>query len=130
MNLLAIIFPILAVIGGLISLAFMNKTTLKSKGTVPLNTIKNTKASKYKSSEEVTAQEFVNVKDITDKYLYTRDGLVFMYIRLYPISPDLLSRREKRSLTRQLTAEISAEPFKFGFTALSRPVDISPQCKW
>ena len=52
-----------------------------------------------------------------------------MYIRIYPISPDLLSAREKRTLTRQLTAELSAEAYKFGFIALSRPVDISPLVK-
>lgn len=127
MNILAIIFPLLAVLGGGIALAYINKSN--PKGSTPTTGKTAPKASKYKTKEELTAQEFVNVKDITDKYLYTRDGLVFMYIRVYPISPDLLSRREKRTLTRQLTAEISAEPFKFGFIALSRPVDISPLIK-
>ncbi len=129
MNLLAIIFPLAAVIGGFVALAFMNKSSAKTKGDKPISVRLNSKSSKNKTQEEMTAQEFVNVRDITDKYLYTRDGLIFMYIRIYPISPDLLSRREKRSLTRQLTAEISAEPFKFGFIALSRPVDISPLVK-
>ncbi|PYG84333.1 hypothetical protein LY28_03647 [Ruminiclostridium sufflavum DSM 19573] len=129
MNILTIIFPLAAVIGGVIALAFMNKSGAKNKGAAPAGTRHSTKQAKNKTREEMTAQEFVNVRDITDKYLYTRDGMVFMYIRIYPISPDLLSRREKRSLTGQLTAEISAEPFKFGFTALSRPVDISPLVK-
>jgi len=127
MNILAIIFPLLAVLGGGIALAYINKSSPKGSALAPRKI--NSRASKNKTQDEIAAQEFVNVKDITDKYLYTRDGLVFMYVRIYPISPDLLSRREKRTLTRQLTAEISAEPFKFGFTALSRPVDISPLIK-
>ncbi|EMS72237.1 hypothetical protein [Ruminiclostridium cellobioparum] len=128
MNILAIIFPLVAVVGGAIALAFINKNNAKTSAPVPEKS-KHTKPNKNKTLPEITAQEFVNVKDITDKYLYTRDGLVFTYVRIYPISPDLLSRREKRTLTRQLTAEISAEPFKFGFMALSRPVDISPLIK-
>lgn len=128
MNILAIIFPLVAVVGGAIALAFINKSNAKISEPAPAKS-KNTRSIKNKTLQEITAQEFVNVKDITDKYLYTRDGLVFMYVRIYPISPDLLSRREKRTLTRQLTAEISAEPFKFGFMALSRPVDISPLIK-
>ncbi len=127
MNILAIIFPVIAVIGGGIALVLINKSDKRKAA--PATRTHNSKTSKNKTPQEVTAQEFVNVKDITDKYLYTRDGLVFSYIRIYPISPDLLSRREKRTLTRQLTAEISAEPFKFGFMALSRPVDISPLIK-
>lgn len=128
MNILAIIFPLIAVVGGAIALAFINKSNAKTSTPAPTKS-KLTKSTKNKSLQEITAQEFVNVKEITDKYLYTRDGLVFTYIRIYPISPDLLSRREKRTLTRQLTAEISAEPFKFGFMALSRPVDILPLIK-
>ncbi len=128
MNILAIIFPLVAVVGGAIALVFINKSNAKIPSPASTKS-KNSKTNKNKTIQEITAQEFVNVKDITDKYLYTRDGLVFTYIRIYPISPDLLSRREKRTLTRQLTAEISAEPFKFGFMALSRPVDISPLIK-
>jgi hypothetical protein len=128
MNILAIIFPLVAVVGGAIALAFINRSNAKISAPAPVKS-KHTKTNKNKTLPEITAQEFVNVKDITDKYLYTTEGLVFTYIRIYPISPDLLSRREKRTLTRQLTAEISAEPFKFGFMALSRPVDISPLIK-
>lgn len=85
------------------------------------------KASKTTDSkEQQTANEFINVKDIRDKYLYTRDNKIMMYIKLSPIAIDLLSEREKKSLTKQLTAELSAEQKPFKFLAVSRPVDISP----
>ena len=44
-----------------------------------------------------TAQQFINVKDIRDKYLYTRDGMVFVYLRIQAISIDLYSREIGRA---------------------------------
>lgn len=73
-----------------------------------------------------TAQEFINVKDVRDKYLYTKDGLVLAFLRVHAISIDLYSKAEKHSLIRQLTAELSDTQYPFKFMAVSRPVDISP----
>ncbi|WP_129721380.1 hypothetical protein [Xylanivirga thermophila] len=73
-----------------------------------------------------TAQEFVNVVDIRDQFLYTRDGKVITYIQITPIDTNLLSDREKITLARILTAELMSERDAFKFLAVSRPVDISP----
>ncbi len=73
-----------------------------------------------------TAQEFINVKDVRDKYLYTKDGLILVFLRVHAISIDLFSKAEKNSLIRQLTAELSEIQYPFKFMAVSRPVDISP----
>ncbi|MGL5434566.1 MAG: hypothetical protein ACRDBO_04095 [Lachnospiraceae bacterium] len=73
-----------------------------------------------------TAQDFINVKDIRDRYLYTRDGSVLVYLRIHAISIDLYSKAEKNNLIRQLTAELSDVQYPFKFLAVSRPVDISP----
>lgn len=73
-----------------------------------------------------TAQEFINVRDIQDRYLYTTDGMLLTFVRLHSISIDLYSRAEKNSLIRQLTAELSDIQYPFKFLAVSRPVDISP----
>ena len=78
------------------------------------------------SATEKTAQDMVNVRDVKDRYLYTKDDMVMMYIRISPISVDLLSEREKRGITRTLTAELSSERNPMKFLAVSRPVDISP----
>lgn len=74
---------------------------------------------------QITANEFINVKDIRDKYLYTLDGQIIMYIKINPISIELLSQREKEQLSKSLTAELSSEREPFKFIAVSRPVDIS-----
>lgn len=73
-----------------------------------------------------SANEFVNVKDIRGKFLYTRDSLVLCYLKILPISIDLFSRNEKRQMIRQLTANMSSVQHPFQLIAVSRPVDISP----
>lgn len=57
----------------------------------------------------LTAQQFINVKDIKGKILYSRDNHVFAYIKVYPVSIDLLSENEKMSLCKSLSAELSSE---------------------
>lgn len=73
-----------------------------------------------------TANEFVNVKDIKGKFLYTRDGLTLCYLRISPISIDLFSKTEKSIIIKQLTASMSSIQYPFKFIAVSRPVDITP----
>jgi predicted MPP superfamily phosphohydrolase len=86
----------------------------------------NGKTVDTKTQQEQTAQEFVNVKDIHDRFLYTRDGQVIAYIKINPISIDLFSDMEKEQICRLLTAELSSLQKPFKFLAVSRPVDITP----
>ena len=83
------------------------------------------KKNKIDNNKE-TAQDFVNVKDIKDKFLYTRDEKIISYIQINAIDINLLSKREKQTLARTLTAELTSERKTFKFIAVSRPVDISP----
>lgn len=75
---------------------------------------------------QMSANEFINVKDIRDRFLYTRDGQIIAYIKVNPISIDLFSESEKEQMCRTLTAELSSSRRPFKFLAVSRPVDISP----
>lgn len=113
----SLLFPIImlavTLIGGGILLLFL-KTSKKSPQTDADNIAIQ------------TAQQFINVKDIRNKYLYTRDGMVFVYLRIHAISIDLYSKSEKNVLIKTLTAELSDIQYPFKFMALSRPVDISP----
>jgi len=72
-----------------------------------------------------TANEFVNVKDVRGPVLYGKDGLLFAYLRIQPISLDLLSPREKEKKIKSFAAEFSSEKKGFKFFSISRPVDIS-----
>lgn len=113
----SLLFPIImlavTLIGGGILLLF-------------LKTSKKTPQTDAGSAAMQTAQQFINVKDIRDKYLYTRGGMVFIYLRIHAISIDLYSKSEKNVLIKTLTAELSDIQYPFKFMALSRPVDISP----
>lgn len=75
---------------------------------------------------QMTANEFVNVKDIRGNFLYTRDGIVLAYLKIFPISTELFSKNEKRLIAKQLTASLSSGQYPFQLLAVSRPVDISP----
>lgn len=41
-----------------------------------------------KNERKMTANEFTNVKDIKKIYLYTKDGYVFCYLRIYSFNLD------------------------------------------
>lgn len=90
--------------------------------------VKRSEKIKYKEKNipKTAASEFINVKDISGNFLYTRDGLMLCYLKLTPISIDLYSKTEKKNIIRTLTAEMSATQFPFKFIAVSRPIDISP----
>lgn len=78
------------------------------------------------TKQELTASEITNVLDIKDKFLYGRDGTIFTYLKINPVSLDLLSDREKEVLSSVLSAELSRETKPFKLIALSRPIDITP----
>lgn len=111
-----LIFPIImlavTLIGGSFLLLYIKHSNKNKKRNEEIETIK-------------TAQEFINVKDIKDKYLYTNDNMIMMFIRIHSVSIDLYSKTEKNTLIKTLTAELSDIQYPFKFIALSRPVDIS-----
>ena len=88
--------------------------------------MKKKEKKKKLTAEQITAQEFTNVLNIQNNSLYTRDGYVIGYIKILPVSVGLLSKREKETLVKQLTAELSVEKEPFHFLAISRPVDMQP----
>lgn len=74
---------------------------------------------------EKTANEFIHVRDIRGNFLITREGMALSYLRVTPISIDLLSHNEQKLLMRRLSAEMASMQSEFQFLAASRPVDIS-----
>lgn len=85
---------------------------------------------KNKKKEEIspkvqTANDFVNVMDIKNRVLYSKDMYVFGFIRVPPISRELMSQAEQEIVIRNLAVEMSAEQKPFKFFSISRPVNIS-----
>ncbi len=113
---------------GLLFPIIMLSITLVGGG-ILLLVLKNTKPKAHTDEETLrlkTAQDFINVRNLKDKYLYTDDGMTIMFVRIGGVSIDLYSRSEKTNLVKQLTSELSEISYPFKFMALSRPVDISP----
>jgi len=73
----------------------------------------------------MTANEFVNVRDIKDEILFTKDNYLFIYLKIQPISLDLLSPREQRIKGKEFTAQFSAIRKMYKLFSISRPVDVS-----
>lgn len=113
---------------GLLFPILMLTVTLLGGG-ILLLVIKNTKPKARTDEESLsmkTAQDFINVKNLNDKFLYTKEGMTLVFVRIQGVSIDLYSKTEKNSLIRQLTTELSEIQYPFKFMAVSRPVDISP----
>jgi len=73
----------------------------------------------------LTANDFVNVKDIDGSIVHSKDNKLFAYIKINPLSLELLSEEEQKLRGRQFTAEFSAISRRYKFFFLSRPVDVS-----
>lgn len=107
-----ILFPIVVILLCAGGLFFLSKSGQKGN------------TGKY-AGQEVSVQDFINVKDIIGNVLYTRDDYCISYIRLQPPMSSLWSRREKRMKTNTLVAEVSKDRQPWILTAVSRPMDIS-----
>ena len=79
---------------------------------------------KAKENRLQTANEFVNVKDIKRKFLYTKDGYVMVYLRIYPYNLDLLSQEERRAKAAALAASFDGDRKDFVYFTFPREIDL------
>lgn len=72
----------------------------------------------------ISANQFLNIKDIQGDFLYTLDGKVLAYLKIYPKNCKLMSKDEQKSHAQILTRNFASElkPFKLYFT--NRPVNL------
>lgn len=78
----------------------------------------------FKSKPTMTANKFLNIKDIQGNFLYTIDGKVLAYLKIYPKNCKLMSKEEQKNHAQILTRNFASElkPFKLYFT--NRPVNL------
>ena len=74
--------------------------------------------------EKITANEFTNVKDIRDIFLYTRNGYIFCYLKMYSYNIDLLSTEEKAGKTDMLAKSFDGDRKDFAYFSFPREVDL------
>lgn len=79
----------------------------------------------FKSKEKIkTCNEELNIKDIRNNFLYTKDDIVMCYLKIQPLNLYLLSKKEQELIIRQLSAELSSETKELKFFSIARPVDV------
>lgn len=69
--------------------------------------------------------DFLNIKDIKDNYLYTLDGQVILFIKVFPINIELLSDDELEVKMDANSIEFSNEQYPYKIIVIPRAVDIS-----
>ena len=81
--------------------------------------------SKRKVDErELTANKFTNVEDIKGNFLYSKDGYLFGYLRVYPYNLDLLAKDERRIRTQNLSLSFDGDRKDFDYCAFPRELDL------
>lgn len=76
------------------------------------------------NKKEQTANEFTNVKDIKGNFLYSKDGYLFGYLRVYPYNLELLSKEERRIKTQNLSLAFDGDRKAFDYCAFPREIDL------
>lgn len=78
----------------------------------------------FKKKQIISANHFLNIKDIQGNFLYTIDGKVLAYLKIYPKNCKLMSKEEQMAHATILTRNFASElkPIKLYFT--NRPVNL------
>lgn len=71
-----------------------------------------------------TANEFTNVKDVRDIFLYGKDGYIYCYIAVPQFSIDLLPDAEKESKTKNVSNGMKGDRKMFAYQTFPRALDL------
>ena len=69
--------------------------------------------------------EFLNIKNIKENYLYTLDEQVISFIKVNPMNIELLSDKELEAKMDSSSIEFSNEQYPYKIIVVPRAVDIS-----
>ena len=73
--------------------------------------------------------EFLNIKNIDENFLYTLDNKVITFIKVYPINTELFSEEELENKMDSMSVEFSNEQYPYSIFVIPRKVDISDYIK-
>ena len=84
-----------------------------------------TKTKKNVQTQDETANMFLNIKDIQKGFLYTIDGFVLSYLKIFPKNLKLMSKEDQMLHAQKLASELVSErkPLKIYLT--NRPLDVT-----
>lgn len=73
--------------------------------------------------------EFLNIKNIDENFLYTLDNKVITFIKVYPMNTELFSEEELENKMDSMSVEFSNEQYAYSIFVIPRKVDISDYVK-
>ncbi len=80
---------------------------------------------KSKNNGNLTAMQDINILDIKNNLIYTRDNLVIAILKINSLNMQLFSKKELVNKVKDITTELSTETKEFKLTSIARPVDVS-----
>ena len=79
---------------------------------------------KDKDTVVSTAQQEINILDIKNNLIYTRDNLIIAILKINSLNMQLFSKKEFKNKIKDITSELSTETKEFKMTSIARPVDV------
>lgn len=79
---------------------------------------------KDKNIVRSTAEQEINILDIKNNLIYTRDSLVIAILKINSLNMQLFSKKELINKIKDITSELSTETKEFKMTSIARPVDV------
>ena len=73
--------------------------------------------------------EFLNIKNIDENFLYTLDNKVITFIKVYPINTELFSEEELENKMDSMSVEIRKEQYPYSIFVIPRQADITEYVK-
>lgn len=87
--------------------------------------LKMKSTNKIEQNPTLTVNEFLRIKDIRGDFLYTTDGYIKTFIRVFPQNTTLKTYQEQAGIALNLASNFSTETTAFKIFITSRPVDVS-----
>lgn len=78
------------------------------------------------SPKQKTANDIVNVKDIDENFIYTKDGYLIGFLRLGNINIELLSLEELNNMTQKLAMSFEGDRQNFDYFTIQSQVNLDP----
>lgn len=77
------------------------------------------------NKELLTVNQYIKIKDIRNDILYTTDGFVITFLKVYPQNSRLKTYNEQVGIILRLASNFSTENSPFLFYITNKPVDVS-----
>ena len=75
--------------------------------------------------KEISCNDKINILDIRNNTIYTKDNDIVMAIKIHSINIQLFSEKELENKVKDLTIELTKDLKEIKFLSISRPVDVT-----